>query len=62
MDEDTFELSYDIGKPALDAGIVFSCRAGIRSLTAKDIAHKLGYSRFVCGSYMLCLCLHVMSG
>lgn len=47
LEEDMFEERYGISKPSLDADIVFSCRAGIRSLVAIELAKNLGYSRFV---------------
>ena len=41
-----FEAKYGAKKPSKeDTNIVFHCRAGVRSLSALQSAHQMGYSR-----------------
>jgi rhodanese-related sulfurtransferase len=47
LDADAFEEQYRVPKPTKDSDIIFNCRGGVRSLTAIEIANRLGYSRFV---------------
>lgn len=43
---DQFEAKYGAKKPSKDdTNIVFHCRAGVRSLSALQSAHQMGYSR-----------------
>ena len=43
-----FEAKYGAKKPSKqDTNIVFHCRAGVRSLSALQSAHQMGYSRLV---------------
>ena len=43
---DEFEAKYKAKKPSKkDTNIVFHCRAGMRSLSALQSAHQMGYSR-----------------
>ena len=42
-DED-FKTQFGASKPSIeDTNIIFHCRSGIRSRTALDIAHQLGF-------------------
>ncbi|KAK9737831.1 Rhodanese-like domain [Popillia japonica] len=41
---DEFHAQFHRDKPDLDTPLVFSCKAGIRSSKAQNIAAKLGYS------------------
>lgn len=46
LQPDEFEERYGAKKPSKDdTNIVFHCRAGVRSLSALQSAHQLGYSR-----------------
>ena len=44
MDEDDFKEQFGFDKPGLDETIVFSCKAGIRSQQAGQIAKMAGYT------------------
>ena len=45
---DQFESKYGAKKPSKeDTNIVFHCRAGVRSLSALESAHQMGYSKLV---------------
>lgn len=46
LQPDEFEAKYGAKKPSKeDTNIVFHCRAGMRSLSALQSAHQMGYSR-----------------
>lgn len=47
LEDDFFEQQYGVAKPSQDTEVIFSCRAGVRSLVALETANKLGYSRCV---------------
>mmetsp|Transcript_19525 Transcript_19525/g.30130 ORF Transcript_19525/g.30130 Transcript_19525/m.30130 type:complete len:191 (-) Transcript_19525:55-627(-) len=47
MEEDDFEEEYGFKKPDLDETLVFSCKAGIRSQAAAQMAAMNGYSNLV---------------
>ena len=47
MSEEDFEESFGFAKPGLDETIVFSCKAGIRSMHAAQLAQMAGYSNLV---------------
>ena len=48
LDEEDFEAAFGFAKPGLDETIVFTCRAGIRSMQACQIAGAMnGYSNLV---------------
>ena len=47
MSEEDFEESFGFAKPAPDETIVFSCKAGIRSMHAAQFAAMAGYSNLV---------------
>eukprot|EP00979_Chaetoceros_neogracilis_P012862 scaffold3524_cov279-Chaetoceros_neogracile.AAC.1 len=47
MSEEDFEENFGFAKPALDEKIVFSCKAGIRSMHAAQLAGMSGYTKFV---------------
>ena len=44
MEEDDFEEAFGFSKPGLDETIVFTCKAGIRSQHAGQLAKMAGYS------------------
>ncbi|KAL7539573.1 hypothetical protein ACHAXR_009444 [Thalassiosira sp. AJA248-18] len=44
MEEDDFKETFGFDKPGLDETIVFSCKAGIRSQSAGQLAKMAGYS------------------
>jgi len=44
MDEEDFKETFGFDKPGLDETIVFSCKAGIRSQQAGQLAQMAGYS------------------
>lgn len=45
--DEKFLSKYDREKPKYNTPLVFSCKAGIRSENAQNIALKLGYSKYV---------------
>lgn len=45
LSDDAFKSKYDASKPGKDAEIIFSCKAGGRSLKALRLALELGYSQ-----------------
>merc|ERR1719354_364100 len=47
MSEEDFEEKFGFAKPSLDETIVFSCKAGIRSMHAAQFAAMNGYSNLV---------------
>jgi len=47
MEEDDFEEAFGFAKPALDETIVFTCKAGIRSMQAAQLASMAGYTNLV---------------
>jgi len=47
MSEEDFEESFGFAKPALDETIVFTCKAGIRSMHAAQLAAMSGYTNLV---------------
>jgi len=47
MSEEDFEENFGFAMPALDETIVFSCKAGIRSMHAAQLAGMSGYTKFV---------------
>jgi len=46
MSEEDFEENFGFAMPALDETIVFSCKAGIRSMHAAQLAGTSGYTKF----------------
>lgn len=44
MDEDDFRAQFGFDKPGFDETIVFSCKAGIRSQQAAQLAKMAGYT------------------
>ena len=44
MDEEDFKEAFGFDKPRLDETLVFSCKAGIRSQQAGQLAKMAGYS------------------
>jgi rhodanese-related sulfurtransferase len=50
MDDEDFEESFGFAKPSKDKIMVFSCAAGIRSVTACKLAQQAGYTE--CTNYM----------
>lgn len=44
MEEEEFKESFGFDKPALDETLVFTCKAGIRSTSAGQLAQMAGYS------------------
>ena len=46
-ESEIFQERLGVPKPAQDTDIVFHCAAGVRSVVAIEIAHKLGYSKYV---------------
>ena len=47
MEEDDFEEVFGFPKPSYDETLVFSCKAGIRSMHAAQIAGMAGYTNLV---------------
>ena len=47
MEEEDFEAMFGFEKPALDETIVFSCKAGIRSQQAGQLAKMAGYENIL---------------
>jgi len=47
LEEDEFEESFGFAKPALDETLVFTCKAGMRSMYAAQVAASLGYENLV---------------
>ncbi len=47
MDAEDFEDQFGFAKPDLDKTIVFSCKAGIRSMHAAQFAIQAGYTNVV---------------
>lgn len=47
LDEDDFEETFGFVKPTPDETIVFTCKAGIRSMQACQIVGMTGYSNLV---------------
>ena len=46
MTNKDFQTQFGASKPSVeDTNIVFHCRSGIRSKTALDIAHQLGFTK-----------------
>ena len=53
LNPDQFEAKYGAKKPSKgDANIVFHCRAGVRSLSALQSAHQMGYSKLVAHAHV----------
>ena len=50
MDEEEFEEAFGFSKPPKDVTMVFSCAAGIRSVSACKLAQQAGYAN--CVNYM----------
>ena len=44
MDDDEFQEKYGFEKPRLDETIVFTCKAGVRSASAAQLARMAGYT------------------
>ena len=44
MDDEDFEENFGFEKPRLDETIVFTCKAGIRSASAAQLARMAGYT------------------
>ena len=48
LESEEFEEHYGACKPSREkTDIVFHCRSGVRSLVAMEMAHRLGYFRYV---------------
>ena len=47
MEEDAFEAAFGFQKPAPDETVVFTCKAGIRSMQAAQLAGMAGYSKLI---------------
>lgn len=47
MDDEDFEQQFGFKKPDVDETIVFTCKAGIRSMHASQYAAMSGYSNLV---------------
>lgn len=47
LDDDDFEEQFGFSKPGLDQTIVFTCKAGIRSMHAAQFASQAGYTNLV---------------
>ena len=47
MDEEDFQDTFGFEKPSLDETIVFTCKAGIRSQHAAQLAKMAGYTDLV---------------
>jgi len=47
MNEDDFEVEFGFKKPTMDETIVFTCKAGMRSYQAGQLAAMAGYSNIV---------------
>ena len=47
LDEDDFEEIFGFEKPSLDETLVFSCAAGIRSVSAAQLAAMNGYGKLI---------------
>ena len=50
MDDEDFEEAFGFAKPSTDLTMVFSCAAGIRSVSACKLAQQAGYK--TCINYM----------
>mmetsp|Transcript_12687 Transcript_12687/g.24396 ORF Transcript_12687/g.24396 Transcript_12687/m.24396 type:complete len:206 (-) Transcript_12687:34-651(-) len=50
MDDEDFEEAFGFAKPSKDLTMVFSCAAGIRSVSACKMAQQAGYKK--CINYM----------
>lgn len=48
MDDEDFEAEYRFPKPKASDTVVFSCRSGVRSESACEIATAAGYLECVC--------------
>jgi len=46
-DSEDFEHDFGFSKPLLDQTIVFTCKAGIRSMHATQFAAMSGYSKMM---------------
>jgi len=47
MDEEDFEENFGFTKPSLDETLVFTCKAGIRSMSACQVAAMCGYTNLI---------------
>lgn len=47
MADEDFEDSFGFSKPSMDETIVFTCKAGIRSMHAAQFAAMCGYSNLI---------------
>eukprot|EP01119_Soliformovum_irregulare_P019209 TRINITY_DN6033_c0_g1_i1.p1 TRINITY_DN6033_c0_g1~~TRINITY_DN6033_c0_g1_i1.p1 ORF type:complete len:206 (-),score=24.69 TRINITY_DN6033_c0_g1_i1:10-627(-) len=47
LDEDTFSKKYGFSKPKQDQDLIFSCRSGVRSQNACDIAEANRYTNVI---------------
>ena len=47
MDDEEFEENFGFEKPTLDQTIVFTCKAGIRSMHAAQFASQAGYTDLI---------------
>jgi len=47
MEDDEFEEQFGFDKPGLDKTIVFTCKAGIRSMHAAQFAAMAGYTDII---------------
>ena len=46
MSPEDFQVKYGVEKPTMDdPNIIFHCRAGVRSLSAMEAVHYLGYMK-----------------
>ena len=47
MEDEEFQATFGFDKPALDETLVFTCKAGIRSAQAAQLAKMAGYSNML---------------
>ena len=47
VDDDEFQEMFGFPKPSLDETLVFTCKAGMRSMYAAQIAASVGYENIV---------------
>jgi rhodanese-related sulfurtransferase len=47
MEEDDFDDSFGFQKPSPDETLVFTCKSGIRSMQAAQLAGMAGYSKII---------------
>jgi len=47
LEEEEFEEQFGFAKPQLDETLVFTCKAGIRSMTACQVAAMAGYTNLI---------------